>query len=111
MKPRHFAILLSALALFAMSAAPALAWWQFVSYTPNGERKVHTPYANEKICQAALKQVEAELGEEISQALSQRRQLRGISLRLWMTGGVCLRFDQKGSPQPAFVIRSNGIGP
>ena len=62
MKRRHFAILLSALALFAMSAAPALAWWQFVSYTPDGTRKVHTPYANEKICQTALKQVEAELG-------------------------------------------------
>jgi hypothetical protein len=61
MKPRHFAILLSALALFAMSAAPALAWWQFVSYAPDGTRTVHTPYANEKICQVALKQVEAEL--------------------------------------------------
>lgn len=64
MKPRKFAILFSALALFAMPAAPALAWWQFVSYTPDGTRKVHTPYANEKICQAALKQIEAELAKK-----------------------------------------------
>ncbi len=64
MKPRHFAILLSAPALFVMSAAPALAWWQFVSYVPDGTRKVHTPYANEKTCQAALKQVEAELAKK-----------------------------------------------
>lgn len=64
MKSRSFTIPLSALALFAMSAAPALAWWQFVSYAPDGSREVHTPYANEKICQAALKQVEAELGKK-----------------------------------------------
>ena len=64
MNLRLFAILLSAFALFAMSAAPALAWWQFVSYTPNGERKVHTPYANEKACQSALKQAEAELAKK-----------------------------------------------
>jgi hypothetical protein len=63
MKPRHFAILLAALAFFAMSAAPALAWWQFVSSTPDGTRKVHTPYANEKACQSALKQAEAELAK------------------------------------------------
>jgi hypothetical protein len=64
MKSRLIALLLAILALMAMSAAPALAWWQFVSYTPNGDRKVHTPYGNEKICQAALKQVEAELAKK-----------------------------------------------
>ena len=64
MKLRVIALMLCAFALFAMSAAPALAWWQFVSYTPDGERKVHTPYANEKICQTALKQVEAELAKK-----------------------------------------------
>lgn len=64
MKARNLAILLSAVAVFAMPAAPALAWWQFVSYTPDGTRKVHTPYANEKICQAALKQTEAELAKK-----------------------------------------------
>jgi hypothetical protein len=61
MKPPVIALLLCAVALFAMSAGPALAWWQFVSRTPEGERKVHTPYANEKVCKATLKQVEAEL--------------------------------------------------
>jgi hypothetical protein len=64
MNLRLFAILLSVLALFSMSAAPALAWWQFVSYTPDGERKVHTPYANEKTCQSALKQAEAQLAKK-----------------------------------------------
>jgi hypothetical protein len=64
MNLRLFVILLSACVLFAMSAAPALAWWQFVSYSPNGERKVHTPYANEKVCQSALKQTEAELAKK-----------------------------------------------
>ena len=64
MKSRVFALLLCAVALLAMSAAPAVAWWQFVSYTPSGERKVHTPYANEKVCQSALKQTEAELAKK-----------------------------------------------
>jgi hypothetical protein len=64
MKSRVIALLLSALALFAMSAAPALAWWQFVSRTPDGDRKVHMPYATEKACQAALKQIEAELAKK-----------------------------------------------
>jgi hypothetical protein len=63
MKPRVIAPLLCALAMVAISAAPALAWWQFVSYTPDGTRKVHTPYANEKACQSALKQAEAELAK------------------------------------------------
>ena len=48
---------------FAMSAAPALAWWQFVAYSPNGDRKVLPPYATEKACQAALKQADAELAK------------------------------------------------
>jgi len=64
MKSRIIALLLSALALLAMSAAPALAWWQFVAYNPDGDRKVYTPYATEKACQAALKQVDAELGKK-----------------------------------------------
>ena len=64
MKSRIIALLLFALALLAMSAAPALAWWQFVAYNPDGDRKVYTPYATEKACQAALKQVDAELGKK-----------------------------------------------
>ena len=64
MKSRIFALLLSALALFAMSAAPALAWWQFVSYEPGRRTQGHTPYATEKACEAVLKQVEAELAKK-----------------------------------------------
>jgi len=64
MKLRVIVLLLSTLAFVAMSAAPVLAWWQFVSRTPDGDRKVHTPYPNEKACQAALKQIEAELAKK-----------------------------------------------
>jgi hypothetical protein len=64
MKLRILALLLSAFALFAMSAAPALAWWQFVAWNPNGERKVYGRYGTEKACEAALKQVDAELGKK-----------------------------------------------
>lgn len=64
MKPGILALLLSALAVFAMSTAPALAWWQFVAWNPNGDRKVYTPYPTEQACQAALKQVDAELSKK-----------------------------------------------
>ncbi|HZT25041.1 MAG TPA: hypothetical protein VFA57_04980 [Pseudolabrys sp.] len=61
---RILAFLLSAFALFAVSAAPALAWWQFVGYNPSGERKVYGRYATEKTCNTALKQVDAELAKK-----------------------------------------------
>jgi len=64
MKLRVIALLLSALAIVAMSAAPALAWWQFVAYNPDGDRKVYSRYATEKACAAVLKQVDAELGKK-----------------------------------------------
>ena len=64
MKSRVVALMLSALAIFVMSAAPALAWWQFVAYNPDGDRKVYTRYATEKACEAVLKQVDAELGKK-----------------------------------------------
>jgi hypothetical protein len=64
MKLHVIAFLLTALAFLAMSAAPAYAWWQFVAWNPSGERKVYTPYPTEKACQAALKQVDAELGKK-----------------------------------------------
>jgi len=64
MKLRVIVLTLSTLALFAMSAAPAFAWWQFVAYSPNGDRKVYTPYASEKACNAALKQIDADLGKK-----------------------------------------------
>jgi hypothetical protein len=64
MKLRIFALVLSAFAIFALSAAPALAWWQFVGYSPDGDRKVYGRYATEKTCEAALKKVDAELGRK-----------------------------------------------
>jgi hypothetical protein len=64
MKLRILALLLSALAIFAMSAVPALAWWQFVAWNPSGERKVYGRYATEKTCDAALKHVDAELAKK-----------------------------------------------
>jgi hypothetical protein len=63
-KPRKFALLLFGAAAFAMSASPAFAWWQFVAYSPNGERHVYTRYQSEKICQEALKKVDAEIGKK-----------------------------------------------
>jgi len=64
MKLRIVALVLSALAIFVVSAAPVLAWWQFVAWSPNGDRKVYARYATEKACQAVLKQVDAELGKK-----------------------------------------------
>jgi uncharacterized iron-regulated membrane protein len=63
MKSRQIAYLIFGIATFVMSASPALAWWQFVAYNPDGERKVYARYASEKTCQAALKKVDARLGK------------------------------------------------
>ena len=64
MKPRRIIVLAFGAAAFAMSASPALAWWQFVAYNPSGERKVYTRYRTEKACNAALKKVDAQLGKK-----------------------------------------------
>jgi hypothetical protein len=64
MKPRTIKTLTAAAALLAVSAAPALAWWQFVGYEPSGERKVFTPYRTEKECDAALKKVDAQIAKK-----------------------------------------------
>ncbi len=64
MKPRILAVVLSALALFEMSAGPALAWWQFVAYNPNGDRKVYSRYGTEEACNAVLKKVDADLAKK-----------------------------------------------
>ena len=63
MKPRMMAHLLFGIALVALSAGPALAWWQFVSNTPSGGRTVHR-YSSEKACEAALKQTERQLAKK-----------------------------------------------
>lgn len=64
MKPRVIALVLCAFAFFAVSTAPALAWWQFVSWKPDGERRVYGPYGNEKACNAELKKVEAQVAKQ-----------------------------------------------
>jgi len=64
MKFKPVVILVGGIALSLASAAPALAWWQFVAWSPNGERKVYTQYKNEKACKAALAKVDAELGKK-----------------------------------------------
>jgi hypothetical protein len=64
MKLRTIALLVSAVAYFAVSAAPAFAWWQFVSWKPDGERKVSSRFPNEKACEAALKQLDAQLAKQ-----------------------------------------------
>jgi hypothetical protein len=64
MTSRKITLLIFGIAIFAMSASPALAWWQFVAYNPSGERKVYAPYADEKTCKAALKEVDARLGKQ-----------------------------------------------
>jgi hypothetical protein len=64
MKLKTVAGLLAGIALSVMSAAPALACCQFVAWNPNGERKVYTRYRTEKVCEAALKKVDAELGKK-----------------------------------------------
>jgi hypothetical protein len=56
MKRRIISLWLFAVAALAISVSPALAWWQFVAYSPTGQRKVYTPYRTEKECEAALKQ-------------------------------------------------------
>jgi hypothetical protein len=63
MKPRILAVLW-AFSVLAVSASPALAWWQFVTLGDNGERKVSTRFSTEARCQAALKAAEAKLKKQ-----------------------------------------------
>jgi hypothetical protein len=63
MKLRTIILFVSAFGIFAGSAAPAFAWWQFVAYDANGTRKVYARYANEKACEAVLKKVDADISK------------------------------------------------
>jgi hypothetical protein len=49
---------------FALSTAPASAWWQFVFNGPNGERQVSPHFDTEKECESALKATEAVLAKK-----------------------------------------------
>jgi hypothetical protein len=51
-------------AVLASTASPAVAWWQFVANSPNGERQVSPHYSAQKECQSALKVTEAELAKK-----------------------------------------------
>jgi hypothetical protein len=64
MKARIAALLLSCIALLALSVTPAMAWWQFVAWGPGGERKVYSRYPTQKACEEVLKRVDAELGKK-----------------------------------------------
>ncbi len=48
-------------AILAVSAAPALAYWQFFERPPGFERKASPRYASEKECMAAFKIADARL--------------------------------------------------
>lgn len=63
MKPLKIAFLLCGLgiAILAESATPALAWWQFISLDPQGERKASARFQTEAECKAVLKSTEAAL--------------------------------------------------
>jgi hypothetical protein len=56
--------MLVAAAVFAVTASPALAWWQFVANSPNGQRQVSPRYASQTDCENALKVTEAKLAKK-----------------------------------------------
>ena len=63
MKPRivTFLLLGIGIAIAALLATPALAYWQFFERPPGIERKPSPRYGSQKECEAALKVAEAKL--------------------------------------------------
>ena len=51
-------------AVFAGTASPASAWWQFASNSPSGQRQVSPRYATQKECENALKAEESRLAKK-----------------------------------------------
>jgi len=51
-------------AVFAATALPAFAWWQFVANSPSGERQVSPRYATQRECESALKVTESKLAKK-----------------------------------------------
>ena len=61
----HVALsMLVAGAVFAATAAPASAWWQFVANSPSGQRHVSARYPTQKECETALKVTESKLAKK-----------------------------------------------
>ena len=63
MKPRVNTSMRIAFAavIFALTATPAPAYWQFIQRPPGAEVKPSPRYASQKQCEEALKKVEAAL--------------------------------------------------
>ncbi len=51
-------------AVFAGTASPASAWWQFVANSPSGQRHVSVRYQTQKECETALKVTESKLAKQ-----------------------------------------------
>ena len=64
MQPRHVFPALFAIAILAISAGPAAAYWQFTAYSPSGDRKVHGPYSSRNTCEAMIKRIDAQLAKQ-----------------------------------------------
>ncbi len=63
MKPQKKTVLLPgiAVAIFALLATPALAYWQFIERPPGFEVKPSPRYGSKRECEAAIKIAEARL--------------------------------------------------
>ena len=63
MKPRivTFLLLGSGIAIIALLATPAMAYWQFLERPPGFEVKPSPRYGSQKECEAAFKKAEAAL--------------------------------------------------
>jgi hypothetical protein len=63
----NFQVALSILVAGAVVAAPvspALAWWQFATNSPSGQRHVSPRYATQSECERALKLTESKLAKK-----------------------------------------------
>jgi hypothetical protein len=100
MKPRVNTSMRIALAavIFALTATPAPAYWQFIQRPPGAEVKPSPRYASQKQCEEVLKKVEAALkGVPGSLSVSQLRRIplrfhppHLIRLYYWKPADCCM---------------------